>query len=244
MIKATYFRNVSILSLIALLLSGCAMAPKTDMNGNQFIAYQGAKVITAEEAKELPRALRSSRIQADMENIGFDTPDVSILIDSVSNSILSVFENQYALLTRYTTIVDNHKDVMSFIHANKGKSKDELQAEAERFDRMATSQAQKIGPKLEAYRRANDDIQKENIKLAGELLVQSGRFISVFKDNNEALQSTEVLVMLLNAGKINDAYELAEIRIHLATIANEFIDDEKAVLEITKQIQEILDEKL
>ena len=236
-------KQLTLTLLLCWIVTGCAMTPTKDLKGRQYIAFQELEVLTDEEAKTLPRNERSQRIRADMENIGFDIPSVSILIDSVSEAVLSVFHNQYELLTRYTTVVDNHKDVMSFIHANKGKSKEELKAEAQRFDRLAETQEQKIGPKLEAYRQANDEIQKENLMLAGKLLVQGGRFLTVFQSSEE-MQGAELLSMLLNANKIDDAYELAEIRIHLATIANEFISDEKAVLEITKQIQDILDDKL
>jgi hypothetical protein len=43
--------------------------------------------------------------------------------------------------------------------------------------------------------------------------------------------------MLMNANKIGEAYKLAEIRLHLAKVANEFIEDEKAIIDIAKQLQ-------
>ena len=225
-------------------LTGCAMRPMTDANGNRFVQYNEAKFLTPEEAKALPRESRSQRIRADMKSVGFDSINVSTIIDSVSDAVLSIYENQYELLLRYKTIVDNHKDVMSFIHANKGKSKKELQAEAARFDRQVKKPEHKIGPKLKAYRRSTDAIMVENIKLGGLLLYQTARLASVFMDNADELRGAEALAILLNAGKIDDAYKLAEIRLHLAQLANDFISDEKAVLEITKQIQDILNEKL
>mgnify|MGYP006903652391 FL=1 len=220
------------------------MRPTSDGNGNHFVQYNELKLLTAKEAKALPREARSRRIRQEMKSVGFDSVNVSTIIDSVSDAVLSIFENQYELLSRYKTIVDNHKDVMSFIHANEGKSKKELKAEAERFDRLAERPEHKIGPKMKAYQKATDEIMVENIKLGGLLLYQTARLASVFMDNADEIRGAEALAMLLNAGKIDDAYKLAEIRLHLAKIANDFIADEKAVLEITKQIQDILDEKL
>lgn len=219
------------------------MSPQGGLAGN-YVSYNKLKIITKEDAQSLPREQRWTRIAQDMKAVGFKTESVSHLVDGFSNSVVSIYRNQYELLEKYTKIVDNHKDVMSFIHANKGKSKSELKAEAKRFDDLALNENDKIGPKLKEYKNATDDIQKENIRLAGELLLQSGKLVVIFKDNTEELLKAEALTMLLKLGKLQDAYKAAEVRIHLATLANDFIDDEKATLEITKQIQDILNEKL
>ncbi|MBU2880339.1 hypothetical protein KO525_00060 [Psychrosphaera sp. B3R10] len=231
-------------SFVTAVLTGCVMTPQTDALGNSFVGFGEHQIVTEEEAKKLPRGERLTRISIDMQNIGFKKVKVSNLMDSVTESILSIFENQYELLSRYTLIVDDHKDVTSFIYANEGKSSEELAEEVRRFDMMAETEDQKIGPKLQRYRTANDEIQKQNTILAGELVKQTVRLASFFQENSEELLGADALTMLLNAGKISEAYNLAEIRIHMASIANDFIDDEKAVLEITKKIQEILDEKL
>lgn len=248
MLRLTPHKSKFLKLAISLLLTGnlfgCAMNHTTDGLGNQFIAFNDVKVITQKEAKSLERDDRSVRIKSDMESIGFRRVKVSTIIDSLSDTVLSIYKNQYELLQRYSTIVDNHRDVMSFINANKDKNKTELRKEAERFDQLAVKQEEKIGPKLAAYQTANKEIQRENLKLAGELLKQTATLVTVFRNSTDEMKGAEALAILLNAGKINDAYKLAEIRIHLATVANDFIDDEKAVIEITKQIQEILDEKL
>lgn len=233
-----------LLASLTSLIGGCAMTPQTDEFGNNFVGFNEHKILTEEQAKIMPRAERMRRISDDMKKVGFKRVKVSKLMDSVTVSILSVFENQFALLSRYAEITDHHKDVMSFIHANKDKNKAELAAEVKRFDATAKTNKQKIGPKLKRYKQANEEIQKQNTILAAELIKQSIQLASFFQDNSEQLLGADALTMLLNAGNISEAYNLAEIRIHLASIANDFIEDERAVLEITKKIQEILDEKL
>jgi hypothetical protein len=225
-------------------LSGCSMTTQTDEMGNNFVGYKSVKVVTSEEAKMMPRAARSFRIMSDMEQVGFEHVYVSTVIDSVSISIASVYENQYALMQKYQTIVDNHRDVMSFIQANQNKSAAELEQEIRKFDAMAQSPSERIGPKIKQYQMANEQIQAENIKLAKELAIQAGKLAMVFKDNSDAILGLEGVTMLLNAGKMDDAYDLAEVRIHLSGVANDFISDEKAVLEVTKQIQSVLETKL
>lgn len=236
--------RLGLILLLSAAISGCVMTPQTDALGNQFVGFGEHQILTEEQAKKLPREERLARIAEDIKKVGYKSVQVSNLMDTVTESILSIFKNQSELLSRYAVIVDDHKDVMSFIYANQGKSKAELAIEAKRFDRLAQHDRQKIAPKLKRYKRANDEIQRQNTILAGELIIQSVRLASFFQENSEELLGADALTMLLNAGKISEAYKLAEIRLHLASIANDFIQDEKAVLEITKKIQEILDEKL
>ena len=232
-----------LIALTVLVLSGCTMVPQGGIGAN-YVSYNNLKIITEKEAEALTRDERSNRIEKDMKAVGFQTVRVSPLVDGFSDSVVSIYRNQYKLIQKYKVVVDNHKDVMSFIHANKGKSSKELKLEAERFDQLALNESEKIAPKLKQYKQANDDIQKENLKLAGELLLHSGKLALIFKDNAEQMLRAEAMLMLANLGKVQKAYKAAEVRIHLAKLANDFIDQEKAVLDITKQIQEILNEKL
>ena len=161
-----------------------------------------------------------------------------------STSILSIFRNQKNLLKKYQTIVDNHKDVMSFIVANKDKSPAELKAEAARFDKLHINSKEKISVKLKQYQQANTGIQAENARLAAELLLQGAKLAIILKDNLEEMLKLEGIAMLINAHKTNKGYELAQARIHMSNVANDFISEQKAVLDITKEIQKILDTKL
>lgn len=239
--------NIKLIIIILImsgLLSGCVMPPQTDAFGNSFVSFGKHKIVTQEEAKKMPRADRLMRISGDMVTIGFERVSVSNLVDTVTESVLSIFTNQFELLTRYSAIADDHKDVMSFIHANEGKSSEELAIEAKRFDSMAETEEQKIAPKLARYQLASSEIQYQNELLAAELVQQTVRLSSYFKKNSEQLLNADAMTILMNAGNIAKAYNLAEIRIHMAQVANDFIADEKAVLDITKKIQGILDEKL
>ena len=212
--------------------------------GESYVAFGKHQLLTNEQAKKLDRQQRVDRITADMQKVGFRHESVSPIFDSVSVSILSIFRNQKNLLKKYQTIVDNHKDVMSFIVANKDKSPAELKAEAARFDKLHINSTEKISVKLKQYQQANIGIQAENARLAAELLLQGAKLAIILKDNLEEMLKLEGIAMLINAHKTNKGYELAQARIHMSNVANDFISEQKAVLDITKEIQKILDTKL
>ena len=234
-------KKVLVTTLLTALLAGCGMTQGENKQGQSTLSYNNIELLTEEQAKTMPREQRMGRIISDMQEVGFEQIFVSTVIDSASNSILGVYENQFALVSEYKTIVDNHKDVMSFTQANKDKSDAELAAEIKRFDSMAKSPDQKISPKIASYEQANERIQAANIELAKKIAKEAANLAIVFADNSNTMLGLEGVSMLLNAGKIDDAYNLADVRIHLASIANDFITDEKATLEVVKKIQDIAD---
>lgn len=231
-------------------LSGCAMQPTIGANGESYVAFNDKKLLSKEQAKLLDRDLRASRIKRDMKAVGFEFDSVSPLFDGINYSILKIFKNQYELLDRYKTLVDNHKDVMSFINANKDKSPAELLAEAKRLDAQLTKSLspgkkhKSIVKKMKEYQIATASIYAENTRLAAELLLQGVRMAAILRDNFEEVIGVEGIAMLLNAAKLHKQSKLAEARLHMSAVANEFIDDEKAVIDITKEIQKIIDQQI
>lgn len=221
------------LTFVALTLSGCAMSP--DKNG--VIKYKGHEVLSQEQAKSLPRNDRLTRIVQDMENVGFKRVRVSKIIDPITQSVLAIYRNQHKVISQYKTMLDNHRDVMSFLMANKGKSEQELQQEMQRFDANMTDDKDKITPKVVAYRKATDKIWQENVKLSLKIAEASLVLAHTIHNSSDELLDKEGLMLLLNGGKVIDVYQLSEVRLHLAKLANEFIDDEKAIIDITKQLQ-------
>lgn len=254
-----YFTRVIATAVLVTVMTGCAMQPMTGTNGETYVSFNNSKLLSKEQAKLLKREERASRIQTDMTQVGFKYERVSPLFDGINYSVLSIFKNQFELLGKYKTLVDNHKDVMSFVNANKDKSPDELKAEARRLDTLIQQRLENegnansnktsvpyvsIASKMKQYQQATTGIQAENAKLAAELLIQGVRLAAILRDNTEEILGVEGIAMLLNAHRLHQQMKLVEARLHMSAIANEFIDDEKAVIDITKEIQKIIDEQI
>ncbi len=230
--------------LIGLFASGCAMSPKYDANGHSYVEFGDKKLLSLEQAKKLPRDERMKRIEQDMKKIPARIKSVSPIYDRVNYAILSVFNNQKALFKEYKVLVDEHKDVMSFIKAHEGKSEQEILELARQYDRDVVNTDQRVSLKLRRYQRATDKIQLENVRLAGELLIQATAITLMLKDNFQEMLEQESVMMILQIGRLNKALQNMNARLHMAKVANEFIEDEKAVLDITKQLQKIIDNQL
>lgn len=233
------------LILVLWLLCGCAMS----VGKGQFVEYEGHQLLSEQLARSLSRDERLTQITANMKTVGFKRTQVSYMFDAFSNSVLSIYQNQYKLIKAHKTLLDNHKDVMSFLMANKGKSKKELAQAIKDFDSTAESEQQKIEPKLNAYEKASDKIWQENAKLSLEIAAQALQLGSVIYNATrgdrkiEEFIAVDLFSMLLSADKLGDSYKLAEIRLHLAKIANDFIKDEQAIIDISKQLQNYQDNK-
>ena len=219
-----------------------------------------------------------------MQKIGFTSPNVSYLFDQYSDTVLNIYSNQFELMTEYKSLLDNHKDVTSFLMANQGKSEQEIQQAVIDFDAGAKSEEQKIGPKLSRYEAATSEIWQENAKLSLQIAAQALELGAVLytlnrqdqkakehnkkleleaqkaqsdpnyqptkkreeRKNENSLQSflaADLFSMLSSANRTYEAYKLAEVRLHLAKVANDFIKDEQAVIDISKQLQQYQNEQ-
>ena len=225
----------SIMLLATLLLFGCAVSVK---DGDD-VTFKSYKIISKFNAKLLPREQRLSRITSDMKKIGHSRPRVSQVFDTFSDSVLSIFKHQQSIMNEHKILLDNHRDVLSFLMANKDKDKTQLQQAINDFDQSAENEQQKIGPKIKDYEKASDKIWQENVKLSALITAQTLKLAHVIYSQGDDLVGVQGIQMLFNANKINDAYNLAEIRLHLAKVANEFIEDEKAIIDISKQLQSL-----
>jgi hypothetical protein len=236
--------KLAIVFCITFVVAGCALTPQFHQNGDSYIAYRGHELLSFEQAKSLPRLLRLQRIQSDMDLIPRYVFPISPIYDRVNYSILSVFKNQKALLEEYVVLVDEHKDVMSFIYAHQGKTNTEIMEQAKLYDAQVNSHDEKISVKLKRYRHATERIQSENLKLAGELIIQATALTVMLKDNFKMMLEIEGQNILANFVRFNNALETMNVRLHLSKVANAFIKDEQAILDITKELQKVLDEKL
>ncbi len=243
--------KIVITFFLLLLVSGCAIQPNT----GQAIEYRGEQILSEQDAKNLPRETRISSISANMKSVGFTSVKVSYLLDAYSDTVLNIYSNQFELMKEYKSLLDNHKDVTSFLMANQGKSEQEIKLAADEFDATAKDETEKVGPKLNEYKQASDKIWQENAKLTAQIAAQALELGAVLyslrhqdkkakeekQKNSNTLQNfiaADFVNMLSSANRTYEAYKLAEIRLHLAKIANDFIKDEQAIIDISKQLQE------
>lgn len=214
----------------AFALGGCATAPAemTDKDGN---------VLTEEQIAKMDRDEYTSFVMTEMEKVGFEIISISPVMDKVSISINEVFERQYKVLDEYRTIADSHRDVQSFLYANHGKSKEELQAAIIEFDGSAEKEEDKIGPRITAYNEANDKIFAANVELAIQIGLQAAELGLMVANNADQLLGVEGISLLLGADKIGSVYSAAETRIDLAQRANAMIEQDQAVVQIAAELQ-------
>jgi len=247
--------KIVIAAFLTLFLSACAMHSSNGL----FVHYQGEQILSEQAAKTLPREERINAISADMKRVGFSSIRVSYLFDTFSDTVLDIYSNQFELMKEYKSLLDHHKDVTSFLMANQNKIEQELELAILEFDKTAATEEQKIGPKLTAYESATDEIWQENAKLSVQIAAQALELGVVFyslynedrknkeknkKENSnkntnnlENFIAADLLNMLSSASKMSKAYDLAEVRLHLAKVANDFIKDEQAVIDISKELQ-------
>jgi len=82
------------------------------------------------------------------------------IFDEIGDTMAIQFKRQKTLLVSYRTKLKDHKDVASFLNANKGKSQNELKEEIMRFDSKAANESEKIAPKIKDFENATNDIYK------------------------------------------------------------------------------------
>lgn len=261
--------RTALLFCVVLGLSGCAIKP---LNG-EAIYFQGNLLLSESAAKQLPREDRITSITNNMKQVGFTQPKVSYLFDTYSDTVLDIYTHQYELMSEYKALLDHHRDVTSFLMANADKTEEEIEQAAQAFDASAREDSEKIGPKLTRYQAATDKIWQQNAKLSLQITAQALELSSVLyslhlsdkkakaqrqkeaentsqtppqrkqTNNLQNFLAADLLNMLNSADKTYQAYKLAEARLHLAKVANDFIKDEQAVISISKQLQEIQNEQ-
>ncbi|EWH08234.1 hypothetical protein DS2_18363 [Catenovulum agarivorans DS-2] len=199
---------------------------------------QDYKIITPEEFANLPRADKQNRIKQDMDTLGFGILDISQTFNKVQQTALVYAKQQYDLIENYNTLALNHRDVQSFLYANQGKDEQALATAIAEFDKSAAKPSEKIGPKIAAYEKANKKIFNKNAELTAIISLQILELGTVVMDDPSQFLKMEGLLLLANYYKVEKASSILMDRLTLAQHANSLIADDKALIDITKQIQQ------
>lgn len=139
----------------------------------------GCSSLSNEQKANINRDDAVNSIITEIDEVGYEVVSVSPGIDEFINGLSAYVVQQRNVAVEYRTIADNYKDVTGFLADAKGKTDEEIWAEAEAFDLGAKTDDETIGKKLIAYRKAKQTISEENAKLTGELLKQ-GATLALF----------------------------------------------------------------
>ncbi|WP_016954697.1 hypothetical protein [Catenovulum agarivorans] len=198
---------------------------------------QDYQIITPEAFATLERAEKETRLKQDMDTLGFGVLNISNTFNKVQQTALVYAKQQYDLIESYNTLALNHRDVQSFLRANQGKSEKELSLAIAEFDKGAKKPSEKIAPKIKAYEKANQQIFNKNAELTAIITLQVLELGTVVLDDPSQFLKMEGLLLLANYYKVEKASSILMDRLTLAQHANTLIADDKALIDITKQIQ-------
>ncbi|QIZ78380.1 hypothetical protein [Ferrimonas lipolytica] len=213
----------------ALALGGCVST------GDESAAAE----LSNEQIATMDRFEYTEMVRAEMEAVGFEVTPVHSVLDRGTESVNEVFKHQYELMSEYRTIAENHRDVQSFLHANKDKDAAGLEAAILAFDAQAKTQEEKIAPRLAAYEAANDKIFAKNVELAIEIAEQAYVLSQLMSGGYSQFLTAETATSFTKVGAIKTEWSNIQTRVDLAQKANELIEQDQAVVEIAKQMQTI-----
>lgn len=212
----------------------------------------GCASFGGQQAATMDRDQHIAELRQEMQALGFNEVEIQPGVDEFLNLSASILERQYSVMGEYRNITENHVDVQGFLEANKGATEEELKAAIIKFDAGATSEEDKIGPKIQAYRAALDVISEKNTKLGLDIAKNLAEATLILKDN---AQTVAVASGIRAAGGLFSSDEktadtdlgLALLRakdqLSLAYDANKIISLEQKTVEQIDQFQEELENK-
>ncbi|MCL2916285.1 hypothetical protein L2725_21350 [Shewanella corallii] len=215
---------------------------------------------TSENAATMDRAAAATDLISRMDEVGYAKVAHVPGVDQLLHSASSILERQRSVIEMYQAQSTNHRDVQAFLYANKDLEPLALEQAIVEFDAGALNDEEKIGPKIQVYRAASEQIFEENVELAVELTVQLGISAAILAQNGEAvtdaisIKAADYGVNMLTSsifGSDDQADEdketehthmglallAAKDRLELAYEANELIDLELDTIKAVEALQ-------
>ncbi|WP_370215776.1 hypothetical protein [Idiomarina sp.] len=206
-----------------------------------------------EQAATMNRVDAIAALSTNIEEVGFNRVEISPGVDEVLNICASILERQYSVMDEYRTQAENHADVQAFLFAHQGKTPEQLQAAILEFDAGATTEDEKIGPKITAYQAAIDEVSEQNTQLGVELaaqLIKLGYLTTQYSGEIAKATAANWLGGMMKADEERTAdndVALALLRakdqLSLASDANELISLEQETIEAIDGLQAELEAK-
>lgn len=219
--------------------------------------FTGCVSTSDKSAATLDREQAVSELTVKMDNLGYEPVTIQPGVDEFLNMAAAVLERQRNVIGEYRKQTENYKDVQAFLYAYKDATPEELQLAIDQFDAGAASEDEKIGHKITAYTKANENVYDQNIQLAGTLTVEIAKSAYILSENSTAvakataahLTGSVFKSLSFDEKKEEDPNDLgtallkAKDQLGLALEANEIIDLELATIDAVKQLQQEQDAK-
>lgn len=222
------------ISFVIAMLSGCA-------------SFEG------KEASTMDRGEYISDLQLQIEELGFNEVEIQPGVDEFLNVTASLLERQYFVMGEFREVTANYTNVQGFLHAHEGSTEEELTTAIIAFDGGASTEDEKIGPKLDAYEAAVATIAEKNADLALDIGINLTKSALILQENAEAVAFASGLQMIGGAiGGDNEktadndlglAILRAKDQISLASDANKIISLEQDTIDQINALQVELDAK-
>ncbi|RUO75767.1 hypothetical protein [Idiomarina seosinensis] len=206
-----------------------------------------------QQAATMDRNQAIASLSTEMEELGFNKVEIQPGVDDVLNICASVLERQYSVMEQYRTQAENHADVQAFLFAHKDKKPEQLKLAIAEFDAGATKEDEKIGPKINAYQAAIDEVADQNAELAieiGKHLVQVGYLTTEYGPQIAQMTAANTLKSMFGSedektadNDLVKAIVRAKDQIMLARDANKLITLEQETIEAIDGLQAELDAK-
>lgn len=199
---------------------------------------------TTSDAAKLDRNLAIAELTEQMDELGYERITAFPGIQDFLNIVVDITERQKKVMGLYRTQAENHADVQAFLYAQREATPEQLKAAIMEFDLGATTEAEKIGPKIDAYRGAIAEVSAANQELFEEILIQGAQGTYLLSQyGTEIAKATAIYQaqrLMLGGGEeqtVNNNIYLAMTRamdqIDLATQASDLISiDQDTMLAI------------
>jgi hypothetical protein len=180
-----------------------------------------------------------------MDDAGYEFNKINNpIFDEIGKTMAIRFKRQKTLLVSYRSKLEGHKDVASFLNANKGKNQNELKQEIVRFDSSANNESEKIGPKIEAFESATNEINQQNLILTKQLVDQGLKIAGLVKGKGlEQFVTASGFLAVTQLNNVRSAYSETADRLSLGKEANKFIDADLQTVSMVKETQKLVQAK-
>lgn len=195
---------------------------------------------TTSDAAKLDRNLAIAELTEQMDELGYERITAFPGIQDFLNIVVDITERQKKVMGLYRTQAENHADVQAFLYAQREATPEQLKAAIMEFDLGATTEAEKIGPKIDAYRGAIAEVSAANQELFEDILIQGAQGTYLLTQYGTEIAKATLLSQVNFGGEeqtVNNNIYLAMTRamdqIDLATQASDLISiDQDTMLAI------------
>jgi len=193
-----------------------------------------------------------SQVNQQMDELGYEKVTVMPGVDEFINIAASIAERQVKVMQEYRTQAESHADVQAFLYAHRESTPEQLSAAIAEFDMTATTDEEKIGAKILAYKESTKSVSEANTKLFAEIMIEGAKAAYIMSQYNgeiaKAMAVAQVGSMFSGEeqtpqNNVYLAFTRAKDHISLATEASELISIDEETINAINALQAELEAK-